>query len=125
LGLLITGLMHTRHRLHQVTLMVGVAFGFVMVKEAIIFLLTAGGHKVEGLGVTGDNNGLALAILMTIPLLLNVGKYTVDRWVRLAIYITAGLGAVTVIASYSRGGFVGLVALGVMLLKGNKSKVRT
>ena len=125
LGLLITGLMHTRHRLHQVTLMVGVAFGFVMVKEAIIFLLTAGGHKVEGLGVTGDNNGLALAILMTIPLLLNVGKYTVDRWVRLAIYITAALGAVTVIASYSRGGFVGLVALGVMLLKGNKSKVRT
>jgi putative inorganic carbon (HCO3(-)) transporter len=35
------------------------------------------------------------------------------------------LGAVTVIATYSRGGFVGLLVLGVLLLKGNKHKIRT
>jgi probable O-glycosylation ligase (exosortase A-associated) len=125
LAMLITGLMFTRHRLHQVALVVAVTFGFYMAKEGIIFLLTAGGHHVEGSGVTGDNNGLALAILMIIPLLLYVASHTAEHWVRMGMYATAVMGAVTVVASYSRGGFIGLIALGVMLLKGNRHKVRS
>ncbi|MBV8913391.1 MAG: putative O-glycosylation ligase, exosortase A system-associated [Acetobacteraceae bacterium] len=124
LAILITGLMFTRHRLHQVALVWSIALGFYMAKEGLIFLLTAGGHHVEGSGVTGDNNGLALAILMTIPMLLYVANYTAEYWVRVGMYVTAVLGAVTVVASYSRGGFVGLVALGFMLLKGSRHKVR-
>lgn len=125
LAVLITGVMHTRHRLHQAALVVSLAFGFVMVKEGLIFLLTAGGHKIAGLGSTGDNNGLALALLMTIPLLLYCARYSAEWWVRLGMYVTAGLGAVTVVATYSRGGFIGLLVLGLMLLRGNKYKVRS
>jgi probable O-glycosylation ligase (exosortase A-associated) len=125
LMVLITGLMYTRHRLHQVLLVVSIALGFYMAKEGLIFLATAGGHNVEGSSSMGDNNGLALAILMTIPLLLWVASNTGDRWIRLGMYITAAMGAVTVIATYSRGGFVGMIALGLMLLKGNKYKVRS
>lgn len=121
---LITGVMFTRHRLHQVALVTSLAFGFTMAKEGLIFLLTAGGHKVEGGVTTGDNNGLALALLMTIPLVLYCAKYTAEYWVRLGMYVTAGLGAVTVIATYSRGGFIGLIVLGLMLLKGSRYKVR-
>jgi len=121
---LISGLMFTRHRLHQIALVISVTLGFYMAKEGLIFLLTAGGHHVEGSSATGDNNGLALAILMIIPLLLYAANYTADRWIRLGMYITAVLGAVTVVASYSRGGFIGLLALGVMLLKGSRHKFR-
>ena len=121
---LITGVMFSQRRLHYAALMVSLAFGFVMVKEGLIFLATAGGHKVQGSGTVGDNNGVALALLMTIPLLLYCAKYTADYWVRLGMYITAGLGGVTVIATYSRGGFVGMMVLGLMLLKGSKYKVR-
>jgi len=121
---LMTGLMFTRHRLHSVALVVALAFGFMMVKEGLIFLLTAGGHKIDAIGTVGDNNGLALALLMTLPLLLYCAKYTADYWIRIGMYITAGLGVVTVIATYSRGGFVGLIVLGLMLLKGSKYKVR-
>ena len=39
--------------------------------------------------------------------------------------ITAGLGAVTVVATFSRGGFIGLVVLGFMLLQGSKRKMQT
>ena len=124
LFVLITGIMWSRHRLHQLALVAAVAYGFLMVKEGLIFLLTAGGHKVVGVGSTGDNNGLALAILMTIPLVLYVSKYSALRWVRLAILATAAMGAVTVIATFSRGGFVGLIVLGLMLLKGSKYKLR-
>ncbi len=125
LGLLITGIMSSRHRLHQVALVVSISYGFLMAKEGLISLLTAGGHQILGTGSTGDNNGLAMAILMTIPLMLYVANNSAVRWVRLAIVATALLGVVTVIASYSRGGFVGLVALGMMLLKGSKYRVRS
>lgn len=124
LFVLITGVMFSRHRLHQVALVVSIAFGFVMVKEGLIFLLTAGGHKIEAIGTVGDNNGVAMALLMTIPLLLYCAKYSAERWVRLGMYVTAGLGTVTVIATYSRGGFIGMLVLGLMLLKGSKYKVR-
>ena len=121
---LITGVMFSRHRLHQVALVISIAFGFVMVKEGLIFLLTAGGHKIEAIGTVGDNNGVAMALLMVIPLLLYCAKYTADRWVRLGMYATAVLGMVTVVATYSRGGFIGMLVLGLMLLKGSKYKVR-
>ena len=104
--------------------MVSVAFSFVMVKEGLIFLLTAGGHKIEAIGTTGDNNGVAMALLMTIPLLLFCAKYTAEHWMRIGMYVTVALGAVTVVATYSRGGFIGMLVLGLMLLKGSKYKVR-
>ena len=121
---LITGVMFSRHRLHQVALVISIAFGFVMIKEGLIFLLTAGGHKIEAIGTVGDNNGVAMALLMAIPLLLYCAKYTADRWVRLGMYVTVALGTVTVVATYSRGGFIGLLVLGLMLLKGSKYKFR-
>ena len=124
LFVLITGVMYNHHRLHQAVLVICISLGFLMVKEALIFLLTAGGHQVSGTGSLGDNNGVAMSILMTIPLLLYCAKYTADNWVRLAMQITAGFGVVTVIATYSRGGFVGMLAMGLMLLKNSKYKVR-
>ncbi len=124
LFVLITGLMFTRHRLHCAALVIGLAFGFVMVKEGLIFLLTAGGHKIDAISTVGDNNGVALALLMVIPLLSFCAKYTAEHWVRIAMYVTVGLGVVTVIATYSRGGFIGLLVLGLMTLKGSKYKFR-
>jgi probable O-glycosylation ligase (exosortase A-associated) len=125
LTFLLPGVMFTRHRLHQVALVMSVAFGFYMAKEGLIFLLTAGGHHVQGSGVTGDNNGMALSILMILPLLLYVANYTAEPWIKRGMYATAALGVVTVVATYSRGGFIGLIAFGIMMLKGNKYKVRT
>ncbi|GAC1484772.1 MAG: putative O-glycosylation ligase, exosortase A system-associated [Acetobacteraceae bacterium] len=122
---MITGLIWSQHRLHHAALAVSLAFGFFMVKEALIFLLTAGGHPIAGTPSTGDNNGLALAVLMTIPLLLFCARYSAVTWVKLAMQATAGLGGVTVIASYSRGGFIGLIVLAFMLLKNSKYKART
>ena len=121
---LITGVIRSQHRLYQAAIVFSAGFGFLMVKEALIFLLTAGGHKVGGMGVVGDNNGVALALLMTIPIVIYCGRFALQRSIKLAFYITAVLGTITVIATYSRGGFVGLIALGLMLLKGSKYKVR-
>ncbi|RZK29288.1 MAG: hypothetical protein EOO61_20855 [Hymenobacter sp.] len=121
---IITGVMYSQHRISQMMIVFSLGFGFLMVKEALIFLLTAGGHKVGGMGVIGDNNGVALALLMTIPLTLYCATYMCNKQAKTAFYLVAVLGAITVIATYSRGGFVGLLALGFMLLKGSKHKFK-
>ena len=123
LAFIITGVMWSRHRLHMTVVVVCIAYGFLSVKEGLIFLLTAGGHKVIGTGSVGDNNALALAILMTIPLMLYVAQYSAVRLVRIAALGTALLGVTTVIATYSRGGFLGLVVLGLLLLRKSKRKI--
>ena len=120
----IIGFMYNRHRIHQAVLVICISLGFLMVKEGLIFLLTAGGHKIQGTGSLGDNNGVALSLLMVIPLVLYCAKYSAEYWVRVAMYSTAGLGLVTVVATYSRGGFVGMLAMGVMLLKNSRYKIR-
>lgn len=68
LFLAITTVMMTRHRIHLVIIIV-LSIGFFSVKEGLIFALTAGGHKIMGSGAIGDNNALATAMLMIIPML--------------------------------------------------------
>lgn len=121
---LITGVMFSRHRLHQVALALSISLGFIGVKEGLIFLLTVGGHKIAAIGSMGDNNGVAMALLMGIPFVLYCAKYTAHPTVRLTMLFVAGLFAVTVVATYSRGGFIGLIALGLMLLKNSRYKIR-
>ena len=121
---IITGVMYSKHRLFQMLTVFSLGFGLLMVKEALIFLLTVGGHKVGGMGVVGDNNGVALALLMTIPLTLYCAKFASYKYTKTVFYLVALLGTVTVIATYSRGGFVGLLALGFMLLKESKHKFK-
>ena len=122
LSLLITAIMWSRHRIHMAVLIVTLSYGFLMVKEGLIFLLTAGGHTVDGVGSVGDNNGLALAILMTLPLIYYLASYSAISAVRIGFLIAAGLGIVTVIATGSRGGFVGLVVLGLFVAGNSKRK---
>jgi len=125
LAMLITGVLCTRHRLHNAAIAAALGFGLPIARESLIFMLTAGGHQVLGTANTGDNNGLALAILMVIPLILYAARNSAERWVRLTFQVTAGLAFVTVIATFSRGGFVGLVVLAFLIMGNSKRKFQT
>ena len=114
----------TRRRIHLAILMVAIAFGFFAVTEGLIFLLTAGGHKVLGVPSVGDNNSLATALLMVIPMLAYLARQSAVRAVRIALWATLGLSVVTVVATYSRGGFVGLMVLGLFMVLNSRNKVR-
>ncbi len=118
----ITAVMVTRHRLHMLVLTICAAFGFIGVKEGLIFLLTAGGHKVEGILSVGDNNSLATALLMVVPLMFYLSRYSAMRFVRIGLLAAMGLCLVTVVATYSRGGFVGLLILGAFMVKNSRNR---
>lgn len=115
--------MITRHRMHLLLLAACAGFGMIGVKEGLIFLLTGGGHKVEGLQSVGDNNSLATALLMLTPFLYYLSRYSALRFVRLGLLAAMGLCLVTVVATYSRGGFVGLLVLGAFMVKNSRNRV--
>ncbi|MDB5791788.1 MAG: O-antigen polymerase protein [Massilia sp.] len=93
--------------------------GFYGDLEALKYLASGGGHKIEGFSghVLGDRNELALAFVMTLPICYYLlGEYGQrSRLIWLALLGTMALLAVAVIGTQSRGGFVALASFGAYL----------
>ena len=123
LAFLITGISTTRHRIHLVVLAVVTALAFLGVKEGLIALLTAGGHHIIGTGSVGDNNSLATALLMIVPMTYYLARYSALRMIRLGMLTVLVLSIVTVVMTYSRGGFIGLLVVAVMMIKNSRRKL--
>ena len=122
LAFLITGVTNTRLRIHLLVLSVVTSLAFLGVKEGLIALLTAGGHHIVGTGSIGDNNSLATALLMIIPLTFYLARYSALRIIRVGMMVVLGLSVVTVVMTYSRGGFLGLVVLAAFMVKNSRNK---
>jgi putative inorganic carbon (hco3(-)) transporter len=122
LTFVLCGVITTRQRLDLVLFTVVLAFGFLGVKEGLISLLTGGGHKILGSPSIGDNNSLATALLMIIPLMVYLTRYTVLTAVRFGLRVAIGLCLVTVVMTFSRGGFLGLLVLAAFFVKNSRNK---
>ena len=118
----VSGIMWSRWRLHTAVLVICLAFGFDGMNDGLKYLLSGGGHKIVGKYSLGDNNHLALALLMTIPLVFYCYKQSSEKISKLAFLAVIAFCVITVIGSYSRGGFIGLVVMAFMFLKNSKQK---
>lgn len=101
------------------------SIGFYGCLEALKFVASGGGHKIEGHEghVLGDRNELACAIVMTLPicyyLLSEYGKQS--KIIRFALLGTMGLLVAAVIGTESRGGMIALLGLsGYMFVKSDR-----
>ncbi len=113
-----------RLRLLLMTIAVSVAaFG---VKGAIFSIRTGGEYIVFGppTSFIADNNALALAELMVLPLLASLAQVEQNRWIKRGLYLSAGLSVLAVIFSYSRGALVGLTGLGIATILLSRNRVR-
>jgi probable O-glycosylation ligase (exosortase A-associated) len=113
----------SRQRIHLLVWVVVASLGFYGVKGGLFSILTGGIWRVWGplASFIGDNNALALALLMTLPLIRHLQTVSTWIWVRVGLWIAAGLTVVAIFGTYSRGGVVGLaVMLPVLLLKGRQ-----
>jgi probable O-glycosylation ligase (exosortase A-associated) len=119
----ITTVITTRSHIDRIVLATTLSLGFFATFEGLIFLLTAGGHKILGSGALGDNNGLASALLMAIPLLFYLVRYSVLRIVKIGMASVLGLSVVTVLGTYSRGGFIGMMVLALFIIKTSRRRV--
>ncbi len=120
---MITTVMTTRHRVDLLALTAVVSLGFLGVKEGLISTLTMGGHKIVGSGSIGDNNSLATALLMAIPVNFYLARYAAVRFIRIGLLVALGLSVVTVVMTFSRGGFIGMIMLAFFMVKNSRNKL--
>jgi probable O-glycosylation ligase (exosortase A-associated) len=114
LGLLIASLATTQVRIHAIVATSVLSLLYYGVKGGLFTILTGGRNHVVGplLSIIGDNNQLALAILMTIPLAIYLMRVSANRWVSRGLGVAIGLSIVSIIGSYSRGALISLAVLG-------------
>lgn len=112
-----------RLQIHAMVIVICLGMGIHGVLEGLKYLASGGGHKVLAPGSIGDNNYLAMATLMVMPLLVYLVRYSGLRPVRL-LFLGALLGCfVGVVATASRGGLVGLLVLGAFLFLHSRNKL--
>jgi probable O-glycosylation ligase (exosortase A-associated) len=91
------------------------SIGFYGCLEALKFIASGGGHKIEGFSghVLGDRNELALAFVMTLPICAYLlGQYgPSSKIIRFGLLGAMGLLVAAVVGTQSRGGFVALLGL--------------
>jgi putative inorganic carbon (HCO3(-)) transporter len=113
LGLFAATLAHNKIRLHALTWVVVISLFYYSVKGGLFTILSGGGSHVLGPDGTiiGDNNQLALALLMALPMANYLRSQSANRFVSWALMAAMGLTVVAILGTYSRGGFIGLAVL--------------
>jgi probable O-glycosylation ligase (exosortase A-associated) len=112
ISLMTVSLITTRQRLLLVVAVVGGSLGFHAAKAGLASALGGGVRFYDGLaGAFPDNNGYALATVMIMPMLLVTAQNLVEdryKWIRRGFYASVALCGITVVSTFSRGGFLAL-----------------
>jgi len=127
LGLLVVGALLTdRWRIHALIWVMVLSIGYYGVRGGIFSLATGGNFRVWGPPQTmiTDNNHLAAAMLVTLPLMNYLRLQSAHRLVRWGLAAAMSLTLLAVLGSYSRGALVGLAAVvGLLWLRGRNKLV--
>ncbi len=109
--------------IHSMIIIICLGMGIHGVLEGLKYIDSGGGHVVIAPSSIGDNNYLAMATLMVIPLLVYLFRYSESRLIRLSFAGALLASVVGVVATASRGGLIGLVVLGFFVFLQSRRKV--
>src|ERR1700730_4359332 len=113
-----TMFIYGKARIRYLLLVVAGSIGYYGIKGGVWAITTGGGEQVlgpEGSFIEG-NTALSLALNMVIPLMVALAREEGSLWLRRGLYLSAGLSAVASFFTYSRGGWLGLAVVIVMLM---------
>lgn len=118
-------LLTTREKLHIFVWVIVLSLGFYGVKGGIFTIVHGGVYRVQGpLGTfIGGNNELALALVMTIPLMRYLHLQETRQWVKLGLVGAMLLTAVAAVGSQSRGALVALLITGTIFWLKSRGKI--
>jgi putative inorganic carbon (HCO3(-)) transporter len=102
-----------------------ISLGYYGVKGGMFTLRRGGSDRVWGpIGTfIGDNNALALALTMTIPLMYYLMHDLPKRWMRYAMVAAMALCAMAALGTYSRGALLAIVAMLIFMWKKSRHKL--
>ena len=119
-------LVKSRRDVHALIWVLALSLGYYGVKGGIFTLRSGGGDRVWGPEGTfiGDNNALALALIMIIPLMHYLLQQEQRRWRRCLLVGAMLLCALAALGTYSRGALLAIAAMGAfMWLKSSNKAV--
>jgi len=125
LCLIMTMAARGRMQIHSMVIIICLGMGIHGALEGLKYISSAGGHIVIAPGSIGDNNYLAMATIMVMPLLVYLFRYSEVRLIRLAFLGALAACFAGVVATASRGGLIGLMVLGTFLFLQSRRKFLT
>ncbi len=118
---------NNRQRLQGMVWMIALSLGFYGIKGGIFTILKGGAHRVQGPEGTfiGGNNEMALALIMTVPLIRFLHLQEKRVWLKTGLAGAMLLTAIAGIGSQSRGALLGMAAMGLFLWLKSRNKIVT
>ncbi|HKX65503.1 MAG TPA: putative O-glycosylation ligase, exosortase A system-associated, partial [Rhizomicrobium sp.] len=116
LGFLIAATATNRVRIDAVIWVAAISLMYYGVKGGIFTVITGGVYRVYGPDSTiiSDNNQLALAVLMSMPLIEYLRSTATSKLIKLILVACLVASAIAVIGSYSRGAYIAMAAIAVL-----------
>lgn len=107
-------LFQSRERINMLIAVIVVSLGFFGFKGGVFTILTGGENIVWGPpeSFIEDNNSLALALVMVMPLMRYLQITISQKWLKLGLWFVLICSGISVIGSQSRGAF--LASLGIL-----------
>ncbi len=120
-------LMGSKERLNMLIWVIVLSLGYYGLKGGIFTLKSGGNFHVWGPPGTfiEDNNGLALALAIVLPLMNYLRIISQNRWVRLALLISMLLTSISIVGSQSRAAFISGLSVAAFLWLKTKNKLIT
>ncbi len=117
-------LMTNRKRVDLLIWVIVTSIGFYGVKGGIFTLLGGGQSRVWGPpgSFIEENNGLALALLMILPLIYYLRSITENIWVKRGLLLSMPIIAISVLGSQSRGALIGVISMAFFMALKSKRK---
>lgn len=109
-------LLYTKHHIMAFAWVTAASLALLGAKGGLFTILTGGNHRVWGpdSSFIADNNSMALALIMTIPLLRFLQLQLKSKLYRMGMLGVIVLCAVAAIGSHSRGALLAITAMGMM-----------
>lgn len=116
-----------RYQLHWLIWVIALSFGFYGVKGGFFTIINGGVYRVQGPegSFVAGNNEMALALVMTIPLIRYLHLQETRKWAKTGLASAMVLTGVAAIGSQSRGGMLAMVTMGLFLWLKSRNKFVT
>ncbi|HKU15961.1 MAG TPA: putative O-glycosylation ligase, exosortase A system-associated [Steroidobacteraceae bacterium] len=123
-AMLTVWLIQGKDRINWLVLVIVVSIGFFGIKGGLFALRTAGASRVMGPpdSYIADNNTLALALIMIVPLMRYYASVAPKKWLRWGMYAAMPLTAISVLASQSRGALLATCAMLAFMVAKTKKR---
>lgn len=101
------------------------SLAFLGAKGGVFTILSGGNYRVWGPpgSFIGDNNHLAVALIMTVPLLYFIQLQLAKRWMRHLMTVVMLFCIASAIGSHSRGALLAIAAMGSVFWWRSKNKI--